>query len=402
MAQKSVGRKSRPGRPDIDQIARNTKMFLFERLGVQLGSVGIFKSPKFRGLQITKRVSFSQVSNVMQSNYALQTLEIKMDMRALSAFLKKENFLRLTNDAVFKNFFTRDEELLKSLLQSFLPLPKNSSIESVVVLNPELTSERLASDAGKTFILDLKVKFTYQSSFGAKTETVNVEIQTSNQTHFVGRLIAYSGRIYSDQLDRGEGYEKLAPVYSLIFSTKNLKELAQVKDYFHVCSLLREDAPHVVISRALRPVIVELEKFSVNVEKLDNSLDKWCYVLKNSHKLSIEDCRVLLKGGNEMKNVLKNLWDLSLDPKVKAEALSIDKQRRDQHDREHYARNEGLQEGVQKGLEKGIQKGIQKGQDAKAMEIARKLLATGADFKFVSETTGLSLGQLQKLKKADP
>ena len=103
-----------------------------------------------------------------------------------------------------------------------------------------------------------------------------------------------------------------------------------------------------------------------------------------------------------MKNVLKNLWDLSLDPKVKAEALSIDKQRRDQHDREHYARNEGLQEGVQKGLEKGIQKGIQKGQDAKAMEIARKLLATGADFKFVSETTGLSLGQLQKLKKADP
>ena len=369
-------------------------MFLFKCLGVQLDSVGIFESPKFRELQITKRVSFSQVSSVMQGNYALQTLEIKMDIRALSAFLKKESFLRLTNDAVFKNFLIKNEELLKSLLQSFLPLPKNSSIENVVVLNSELTPQRPAKDAGKTYILDLQVKFTYQSSFGAKMETVNVEIQTSNQTHFVGRLIAYSGRIYSDQLDRGEGYEKLAPVYSLVFSTKNLKELAQVKDqYFHVCSLLREDAPHVVISRALRPVIVELEKFSVNVEKLDNSRDKWCYVLKNSHKLSIEDCKELLKRGDEMKNALKNLWDLSLDPKVKAEALAIDKQRRDQHDREHYARNEGLQEGIQKGLEKGIQ--------SERMEIARKLLATGADFKFVSETTSLSLEQLQKLKKGN-
>ena len=82
---------------------------------------------------------------------------------------------------------------------------------------------------------------------------------------------------------------------------------------------------------------------------------------------------------------------------MKAEALSIDKQRRDQHDREHYAHNEGLQ----KGIEKGREEGHREGQDAKAMEIARKLLATGADFKFVSETTGLSLEQLQKLKKED-
>ncbi len=147
--------QAKPSLPNLDQIARNTKMFLFERLGVQLGSVGIFKSPKFRGLRISKRVSFSQVSSVMQSNNALQTLEIKMDMRALSAFLKKENFLRLTNDAVFKNFLTKNEELLKSLLQSFLPLPKNSSIENVVVLNSELTPQRLASDVGKTYILDL-------------------------------------------------------------------------------------------------------------------------------------------------------------------------------------------------------------------------------------------------------
>ncbi len=133
----------------------SSKKFHFERLGVQLSSVGNFESSKFRGLQITKRVSFSQVSSVMQSNNALQTLEIKMDMRALSAFLKKENFLRLTNDAVFKNFLIKNEELLKSLLQSFLPLPENSSIENVVVLNSELTPQRLAKDAGKTYILDL-------------------------------------------------------------------------------------------------------------------------------------------------------------------------------------------------------------------------------------------------------
>ena len=117
-------------------------------------------------------------------------------------------------------------------------------------------------------------------------------------------------------------------------------------------------------------------------------------MLKNSHKLGIKECRELLKRGDEMKNTLKHLWGLSLDPKLREEALAIDKQRRDRSAEKRYAREEGLREGRQEGL----QEGLQEGQEAKAMEIARKLLATGADLKFISETTGLSLEQLQKLK----
>ena len=361
--------------------------FHFEHVGGQLGSVGNFESSKFKELSTTEGVTFSQVFSVMQGNYALQTLEIKMDMRALSEFFKREKFLRLTDDLVFKAFLIGDESLLKSLLQSFLPLPDNSFIESVVVLNPELTSQRLAQDAGKTYILDLKVKFTHHSSDGAKTETVGVEMQTTNKAYFIKRLMAYSGRVYSDQLERGEDYEKLASVYSLVFITRNLSELVQVKGrYFHVCSLSTEATPHVVISKALKFVIVELGKFTKSAEKLDNPRDKWCYMLKNSHKLGIKECRELLKRGDQMKNTLKHLWGLSLDPKLREEALAIDKQRRDRSAEKRYAREEGRQEG----------------QEAKAMEIARKLLVTGADLKFVSETTGLSLEQLQKLKKEDP
>ena len=233
----------------------------------------------------------------MQGNNVLQTLETKMDMQSLSEFLKKESFLRLTNDAVFKRFFTRSKKLLKSLLQSFLPLPENASIVDVTILNPELTPQKLTDKKGKTFILDLEVEFTHQSPSGKKTEIVGVEMQTNNEDYFLNRLMAYSGRVYSEQLEEGEDYEKLAPVYSLVFSTRNLRELAQVRDHFHVCNLLRKDAPHVAVSKALNFVFMELGKFDKSVEKLDSSRDKWCYVLKNSDKLGIKDCKQLLKEG---------------------------------------------------------------------------------------------------------
>ena len=352
----------------------------------------------------------------MQGNHALQTLEAPMDIRELSEFFKRENFLRFTNDAVFKRFFTRSKKRLKSLLQSILPLPENASIVDVTILNPELTPQKLTGKKGKTFILDLEVQFAYQSPSGKKTEIVGVEMQTSTEDYFLNRLMAYSGRVYSEQLEEGEDYEKLAPVYSLVFSTVNLRELAQVRDHFHICNLTRKDAPRVVVSRALGFVFVELKKFTKSAEELDSARDKWFYVLKNSHKLGIKECKQLLREGDgEMKNVLKNLWDLSLDPELRREARAIDKWERDQRAKKRCAEERGHREGHQKGHQKGhreghregrqegrqegLQEGMKKGEQKKAQEIAKTLLTSGADPKFVAETTGLSKDEIETLKR---
>ena len=52
----------------------------------------------------------------------------------------KSHFLKLTNDAAFKAYFKSNEEALKSLLTHFLPLPRNSVIIGIKILDPDLPS----------------------------------------------------------------------------------------------------------------------------------------------------------------------------------------------------------------------------------------------------------------------
>ena len=156
--------------------------------------------------------------------------------QALKTFLKKEQFLSLTKDIPFKAYFTKNEILLKSVLTKFLPLPEGSKIVSVHVRTPELLSEQIGKNkkknamalqkVGKTFILDLLVEFERISADGTKAlERCNVEAQTTQQSYLADRVLAYSARVYSEQLKKGAKYEKLMPVYSLIFTTENLDQL---------------------------------------------------------------------------------------------------------------------------------------------------------------------------------
>lgn len=53
----------------------------------------------------------------------------------------------------------------------------------------------------------------------------------------------------------------------------------------------------------------------------------------------------------------------------------------------------------EEGREEGIEKGIEKGKHAKAMEIAKRLLAKGLDVQLIADTTELPLEEILKLKK---
>ena len=63
----------------------------------------------------------------------------------------------LTSDLGFKKLF-EDENLLKSMLQNFLPIPKGSVVEDVRWENTEKRPGSAAEPIKKTFILDLKVR----------------------------------------------------------------------------------------------------------------------------------------------------------------------------------------------------------------------------------------------------
>ena len=309
------------------------------------------------------------------------------ELLSIDEFLKKSHFLKLTNDAAFKAYFKSNKQLLISLLSSFLPLPKGSIIIKVESVDSELSPMKVLTDknkANKTFVLDLLVRFERITPSGDKQiETVNVEMQTTSESYFTDRILAYLCRIYFEQLKKGSGYNKLFPVYLLAFTTKNLKEFKGIKDYYHVCNIRRTKSPEVLMSGGLCFVIVELNKFAKSAKDLYNTRESWCYLLKNSYNMGALEYRSFKEKGGQMAKAVKSLWNLSQEEAEREYLFALEKQERDRISSEDSARREGRQEGIQK----------------ERREIALNLLKSGFDTQIILDATKLSKEELEQLKK---
>ena len=64
-------------------------------------------------------------------------------------------------------------------------------------------------------------------------------------------------------------------------------------------------------------------------------------------------------------------------------------------------REEGFEEGMERGIKKGMEKGMKKGKlegiKNEKYSIAKNLKKSGLDIKFISENTGLSIEEVEKL-----
>ena len=61
-------------------------------------------------------------------------------------------------------------------------------------------------------------------------------------------------------------------------------------------------------------------------------------------------------------------------------------------------RMEGLQEGIQKGIHEGKMEGLQEGMQKERLEMVLNMLKKNAEISFISDVTGLSEGEIKKLK----
>jgi len=214
---------------------------------------------------------------------------------------------------IFKAFLESHENLIISLLTDLLPLPEGFTIVCADVLNPEIYPNKFQGKAndkpGKLFILDLKIKFERTLSDGQKqTDLSNVEMQTTELSYLPERVVAYAGRLHSQQLDRGDDFSQLSSVYSILFITKNLQVFKGIKDYYHVCRIKREGSSDVVFSEGLNFIVVELGKFDKKLEEIDNIRDAWCYLLKHSKQLDAQSYQKLREKGGVMDRAVNRLW----------------------------------------------------------------------------------------------
>ena len=153
-------------------------------------------------------------------------------------------------DLTFKKVFGEHPELVKSLLNALLPFKsEEEEITSVAYLTPEMVPQ---TPTRKYSIVDVRCE-------DAQGRQFIVEMQMVWSVEFKQRVLFNASKAYVKQLNRGEDYSLLKPVYSLNLVNEVFEP--ELDDYYHYYHLVHEEHTDKVID-GLHLVFVELPKFT--------------------------------------------------------------------------------------------------------------------------------------------
>ena len=168
-------------------------------------------------------------------------------------YRKKERLMKYLDpkaDLTFKKVFGEHPDLVKSLLNALLPFKsEEEEITSVTYLTPEMVPQ---TPTRKYSIVDVRCE-------DAQGRQFIVEMQMVWSVEFKQRVLFNASKAYVKQLNRGEDYSLLKPVYSLNLVNEVFEP--ELEDYYHYYHLVHEEHTDKVID-GLHLVFVELPKFT--------------------------------------------------------------------------------------------------------------------------------------------
>ncbi|PTY39363.1 Rpn family recombination-promoting nuclease/putative transposase [Brachyspira hampsonii] len=251
-------------------------------------------------------------------------------------------------------------------------------------------------DAGmKTFrSVEILTPFNYKENYEDK-ETITdvkcitqngsvviIEIQLQGNSRFPERILYYWASNYSKLLKQGEKYDVLTPVISINLLNFNLDDSNNI----HSCYMIYDTINQRLLTDHLQIHIIELKKFHNNLLKPD--LNCWLkfFTMKENEEVIMSE---LVKEKPVMEEVQRRYNNFIKDRLMMNEY--------DKRQAYLYGNQIMLEEERRLGIEEGIKQGIEEGEKNKAISIARNLKKAGIDLKIISENTGLSIEEVEKL-----
>ena len=274
-------------------------------------------------------------------------------------------------DVVFKKVFGEHPHLLKSFLNAVLPLPDEYPIVTLEYLSSEHTpvipilkrtiaDVKCTDNAGRVFIVEMQIDWVES---------------------FKQRLLFESSQAFVKQLEKGEEYHLLKPVYGLGLIATNFDSTDQ---WYHHYQLVNKDKMPREVIEHLQLVFIELKKFPV----------------KSSHekKLRLLWLRFMREINEQTTTVSAELQAV---PEIQ-EALDLVEEsaynKGELQAYEDYWKAVSTEKTLMTGkyLE-GEAKGEAKGEVKERIRIAKQMLKAKMDWSTIMECTGLSKEELDKL-----
>jgi predicted transposase/invertase (TIGR01784 family) len=301
------------------------------------------------------------------------------------------HYLDPKNDLTFKRVFGEHKHLCMSLINNMLPL--ENPIVSIEYQTGELIPE--LTDVLRNTIVDVRCTDAIGRQF-------IVEMQMFWSESFKSRVLLNASKAYVMQLDKAEEFDLLQPVYALNFVNDRFEKSPGMEDeYYHHYQIVNIKDTNRQI-KGLEFLFLELPKFKPQNRAERKLHELWMRFLTEVNESTSEipeellDNELTCEAVGYMERAAYTKAQLETYDKWKIAAMTERSALKD-------AKKEGLIEGETIGLEKGevigLEKGKAEGKAEEKIETALKALEMGMPLEDVSKLTGLSLQQIEELRK---
>jgi predicted transposase/invertase (TIGR01784 family) len=279
--------------------------------------------------------------------------------------IKEKKLLLPKYDITFKSIFKneRNRDIVEDFLKAVLEIPKAESLGIIRVRDSELLPR---SEFDKISILDVLIDLP-------DGEKINVEMQLCRVPEMKERLVHYWSKIASNQLSRGDSYDKFRRVISILITEYNIVDDSE--NYLHHYELYDKNDGSK-FTDLVQYVIIELPKLPMSPDGTEAW--QWAKFLNSETE---EEMSEVAKNNEHIDNARLILVKMSADEQAQYQAEREEMQRRDYVSRMNGARREG----------------IERGEHNKAMNIAQNLKKMSISFSDISRVTGLSLEEIEML-----
>ena len=304
---------------------------------------------------------------------------------------KKLNTIKIKHFNPLNDYFIRylfsdkgsSEAILLDFINSIMLNANMKTFRSVEILTPfNLKKNKNLKET----IVDVKC-ITQNGS------VVIIEIQLQGNSRFPERILYYWAANYSKLLKHGEKYDELTPVISINLLNFNLDKTKNI----HSCYMLYEMNNKKLLTDHLQIHIIELKKFKKNI--LSKDLNSWLKIFTSKNlEASMSE---IVKEKPIMEEVQKKYNSF-----VKSKLMMMEYEKKEAYlygnqimleEERRLGKEEGIKQGKEEGIKEGIEQGIEQGTKEALILTARNMKNKNLDTAFISDITGLSTEEIDKL-----
>lgn len=282
-------------------------------------------------------------------------------------------------DLTFKRVFGEHPDLVMSLLNALLPLNAGQEITDIEYLPSEMVPE---NPLRKNSIVDVRCKDKTGRHF-------IVEMQMIWSPEFKQRVLFNASKAYVRQINAGEQYELLQPVYSLNLVNEVFEP--ELKGYYHHYQMVHVENSDKVID-GLQLIFVELPKFTPHTYSEKKMQVLWLRYLTEINEQTREVPEELMAN----PEVKKAVNALEVSAFTDAQLAGYEKFW-DIISTEKTLYNSAERKGMAAGIAQGIAQGKEEGKNEERNLIALNLKKQGIPFELISQCTGLSVKEIELL-----